>query len=95
MTNPQIGKTVQYLRTGGFFQVKKVTKEFVVLNSQDGLTQIMTPTESLDLVFKKIPQAGSFRDDLNPRSMRPVPPRGLASWLKAIIPRCARRLSVT
>ena len=62
MTKPQIGETVKYLRTGNLFQVKKVTKEFVVLNSQDGLTQIMTPSESLDLVFERIPPAESFRE---------------------------------
>jgi len=61
ITNPQIGETVKYLRTGDLFQVKKVTPKFVVLNSQDGLTQIMTPTESLDLVFEKIIPAESFR----------------------------------
>jgi len=72
MTNPQIGETVRYLRTGGLFQVKKVTKDVVVLDAQDGLTQIMTPTESLDLVFEKIPPAESIRQDLNPGSKSPL-----------------------
>ena len=71
MANPQIGETVRYLRTGGLFQVKKVTKDIMVLDAQDGLTQIMTPTESLDLVFEKIPPTESFRQDLNPGSKSP------------------------
>ena len=71
MTNPQIGETVRYLRTGGLFQVKKVTKDIVILDAQDGLTQIMTPTESLDLVFEKIPSAESFGQDLNSGSKSP------------------------
>jgi hypothetical protein len=66
MTIPQIGETVKYLRTTDLFQVKKVTPKFIVLNSQDGLTQIMTPTESLDLVFERIPAAESFPLDLTP-----------------------------
>ncbi len=70
MTNPQIGEMVRYLRTGDLFQVKKVTKDIVVLDAQDGLTQITTPTESLDLVFEKIPPE-SFRQGLNSRFKSP------------------------
>jgi len=77
MINPQIGEIVKYLRTGGLFQIKKVTKDIVVLNSQDGSTQIMTPTGSLYFVFKKIPPAESFWEDLNLKFKFPVPPGGL------------------
>ncbi len=61
ITNPQIGETVKYLRTGDIFQVKKVTPKIVILNSQVGLSQVMTPTESFDLVFKKIIPAQPLR----------------------------------
>lgn len=61
MTNPQIGETVKYLRTDGLFQIKKITKDFVILNAQDGSTQVMTGKESFDFLFEKIPPAESLR----------------------------------
>ncbi len=68
MTIPQIGETMKYLQTGGLFQVKKVTKDFVILNSQDGSAQIMTGIASLNAHFEKILSADSFRVDLGPNS---------------------------
>ncbi len=59
MTNPQIGETVKYLRTEGLFQIKKVTKDFVILNAQDGSTQVMAGKESFEFLFEKIPPAHS------------------------------------
>ncbi len=89
MRNPQIGETVKYLRTGGLFQVKKVTKDIVILNSQDRSTQLMTPTGSLDLVFERIAPAESFRKDFNPRYKSPHSAQR-SPKLKALIPRYAR-----
>ncbi len=77
MSSPQKGETLIYRRTGCVFQVRRVTEKLAVLSSQDGLTQIMTPMESLDLVFKRIPPVASFRKDLNPRSKSPRSARGL------------------
>ena len=36
MTSPKIGEILKYLRTGGLFEVRKVTNEFVILYAQDG-----------------------------------------------------------
>jgi len=77
MNNPQIGETVKYLRTGDLFQVEKVTKDFVILNSPDGLTQIMMGTAALDFHFEKVCSGKSLREDLNPKSKFPVLPSDL------------------
>ena len=66
MTNPKIGEILKYVRTGGLFEVKKVTKDFVILNSRNGSSQIMTGTGSFDFLFEKIPPAEPFRKDLTP-----------------------------
>ncbi len=79
MRNPQVGENVKCLRTGGFFQVNKVIKDFVVLNSQDGLTQILTPRKNFDLVSGKISPAESFWKDLIPSSESPVLSKGRGS----------------
>ncbi len=71
MSSPQEGEILIYRRTGCVFRIERVTGKLAVLRSQDGLTQIMTPMESLDLVFKRIPPVASFRKDLNPRSKSP------------------------
>ncbi len=78
MTNPQIGEILKYLRTGGLFEVKKVTKDFVILNSRDGSSQIMTGTGSFDFLFEKIPPAESPRKDLNQGFRYPFLASGLA-----------------
>jgi hypothetical protein len=68
MTDPKLGETVKYLRTGGLFEVRKVVKGFVILYSRDGASQIMTGAESYDFLFAKIAPVESRREDFNPRS---------------------------
>ena len=55
MTSPKIGETLKYLRTGGFFEVKKITNDFVILYALDGLSQIMTGKGGFDSVFARVP----------------------------------------
>ena len=54
MTNPKIGEILRYLQTGGLFEVKKITKHFVILSAPDGSTHIMTGKVGLDSVFAKV-----------------------------------------
>jgi hypothetical protein len=60
MVIPEEGEILKYRVTGNIFEVKKITNQFVILHSMDGLTQIMTGKKSLVNLFEKIPY-------LNPR----------------------------
>jgi hypothetical protein len=64
MDIPVEGEILKYRLTGNFFEVKKITKHFVILHSVDGSTQIMTGEKSLANSFEKIPQADSPRSAL-------------------------------
>ena len=78
MTSLKIGEILKYLRTGGLFEVKKITHDFVILSAQDGSTKIMTGKVGFDSVFVKVPSLESPRRDWNSGSTYPVPPSGLA-----------------
>jgi len=55
MLTPEEGEILKYRLTGSIFEVKKITNQFVILHSLDGLTQIMTGKKSLLNLFEKIP----------------------------------------
>jgi len=78
MTTPKIGEILKYLRTGGLFEVKMITNDFVILSARDGSSQIMTGKVGFDSVFAKVPSIESPRRDLNSGSTYPVPPSSLA-----------------
>ena len=78
MTSPKIGEILKYLRTGGLFEVKRITNDFVILSARHGSTQIMTGKVGFDSVFAKISSIESPRRDLNSRVKYPVPASGLA-----------------
>ncbi len=59
MITPEKGEMLKYRLTGGIFEVKKITNQFVILHSLDGLTQIMTGKKSLLNLFEKIPYVRS------------------------------------
>ncbi len=54
MTSPKPGEILRYLRTGGLFEIRMVTKEFVILHARDGSSQIMTGKGSLDILFARV-----------------------------------------
>lgn len=54
MVTPEEGEILKYRLTGNIFEVKKITNQFVILHSMDGLTQIMTGKRSLLNLFEKI-----------------------------------------
>lgn len=59
MMTPEEGEILKYRLTGNIFEVKKITNQFVILHSMDGLTQIMTGKRSLLNLFEKIPYMNS------------------------------------
>ena len=59
MIIPKEGEILKYRLTGNIFKVKKITTQFVILQSMDGLTQIMTGEKSLVDLFEKIPYLNS------------------------------------
>ena len=78
MTSPKTGEILRYLRTGGLFEVRKVTNEFVILYARDGSSQILTGKGSFDFLFARVPPVESTRKDLNSGSKYPVLAGGLA-----------------
>ena len=78
MTSPKTGEILKYLRTGGLFEVRKVTNEFIILYARDGSSQILTGKGSFDFLFARVPPVESTRKDLNSGSKYPVLAGGLA-----------------
>ncbi len=78
MTRPKIGDILKYLRTGGLFEVKMITNDFVILSARDGSSQIMTGKVGFNSAFAKVPSIESPRRDSNSGSRYPVPVIGLA-----------------
>ena len=68
MTSPKKGEILKYNLTGCLFEVKRFSKDWVILFSQDGSRQIMTKKENFDCLFAEIPLVESSRKELNSRS---------------------------
>jgi hypothetical protein len=62
MTVPAQGEILKNRSTGNIFEVKKITDQFVILSSPDGLMQIMTGKNNLIHRFEKIPQDKRIRE---------------------------------
>ncbi len=56
MITPEQGEIMKNRLTGNMFEIKKITDQFVILYSLDGLMQIMTGKNGLIQLFEKIPQ---------------------------------------
>lgn len=54
MSIPEIGEVLRYRETGNIFEVRKITSEFVILHSTDGMQQIMTGKKNVFDSFEKI-----------------------------------------
>jgi len=61
MIIPEQGEIMKNRSTGNIFEVEKITDQFVILSSLDGLMQIMTGKKSLIHLFEKIPQDETIR----------------------------------
>ncbi len=55
MIIPEEGEILKYRVTGNIFEIKKITNQYVILHSMDGLTQVMTGKKSLVNLFEKLP----------------------------------------
>jgi len=77
MTSPKTGEILKYQRTGGLFEVKKVTNEFIILYARDGSSQIMTGKGSLDFLFARVSQIETTPKELTAGSKYPVFAGGL------------------
>jgi hypothetical protein len=62
MTVPAQGEILKNRSTGNIFEVKKITDQFVILSSPDGLMQIMTGKNNLIHRFEKISQDKRIRE---------------------------------
>jgi len=62
MIIPEEGEIMKNRLTGNIFEVKKITDQFVILYSLDGLMQIMTGKKSLIHLFEKIPQHETIKE---------------------------------
>ena len=78
MTSPNTGEILKYLQTGGLFEVKKVTNEFVILYARDGSSQIMTGKGNFDFIFARVSPVESTSENLNSKSKDPLLAGGLA-----------------
>jgi hypothetical protein len=63
MIMPAQGEIMKNRSTGNIFEVKKITDQFVILSSPDGLMQIMAGKKSLIHLFEKVPQDKRIREN--------------------------------
>ena len=64
MIIPTQGEIMKNRSTGNIFEVEKVSDQFVILSSFDGLMQFMTGKKSLIHLFVKIPQDETIRENV-------------------------------
>ena len=69
MITPKEGDIVRYLRNGNLFKVRKVANDFVILDSLDGLSQIMTGKKGFESIFERTPPTFLFPDPSLARSL--------------------------
>ena len=76
MTSPKIGEILEHRPTGNLFEVKKVTRDWVMLFSRDGSRQILTGMEGFDYFFQRVFLVKSPREKMGLRtSLGLLPPR--------------------
>jgi hypothetical protein len=59
MIVPQAGRMLKHRPTGKIFKVKKITDQFVILGSVDGLLQILTEKKRFSFPFEFREVAGA------------------------------------
>ena len=64
MIIPEEGEIMKNRLTGNIFEVKKITDQFVILYSLDGLMQIMTGKKGLIHLFEKISQNETIKNSV-------------------------------
>ena len=61
---PREGEVLKYRQTGELFEIRKVSCEFVILHSRQGISQIVTGIRGLFNSFEKIPEMNSLASPL-------------------------------
>ena len=64
MIIPEEGEIMKNRLTGSIFEVKKITDQFVILYSLDGLMQIMKEKNRLIHLFEKIGQNETIKNSV-------------------------------
>jgi len=59
------GEKLKYRSTGRIFEVKKRTDQVVILQSLDGVTQVLTGEKSIFEYFEKTLKAGSRTSEMD------------------------------
>jgi hypothetical protein len=54
MITPVIGQIFKSSLTGKVYEVRRILNQMVILESLNGLNQVLTPKENLNLFYKKI-----------------------------------------
>jgi len=77
MTIPKPGEIFRYARTGDLYEVRVVTREFIVLHALDGSSQVMTGKGSLDFLFFRAAPGDSFQEEHPVGPDRRAPGKGM------------------
>ncbi len=78
MTSLKPGEIHKYLMTGGLFEVRQVTNEFIILCARDETSLVITGRRSFDFLFAKATPGESSAEKLNSQSTQPFLGGGLA-----------------
>jgi ABC-type Na+ transport system ATPase subunit NatA len=63
MITPTIGEIFESSLTGEVYEVRRILDRMVVLKSLNGLSQVLTSKENLNLFYKKMPAIGAENND--------------------------------
>jgi hypothetical protein len=56
VVTPGIGEVLRSTLTGKVYEVRRILNQTVILQSLNGLNQISTPKENLNLFYEKVPK---------------------------------------
>ncbi len=56
MVPPVIGEIFKSSLTGKVYEVRRILNQTVTLQSLNGLNQVLTPKENLNLFYEKVPK---------------------------------------
>jgi hypothetical protein len=64
MITPVIGEILKSSLTGKVYEVRRILDQMVILQSLNGLNQVLTPKENLNLFYEKMSVIGEGNKDL-------------------------------
>jgi hypothetical protein len=59
MITPTIGEIFKSSLTGKAYEARRILDQMVILQSLNGLNQVLTPKENLNLFYEKVPKVGA------------------------------------